>query len=212
MSLRQEYEFYAGSKCTNGIISLNDYLTKKTYDLDDWSKILIQVKHNKAKYGADGNTERVEIIYKRNSSFDIDVSFPAGLLIKRANQDKFDNLGGISMAMISKFTFYHPEKIAVERPYKIGAGFIALNAFNFSENNTNRDVGLVLLGSIYPRSGARLTFPLYLGGGYLLSDSDWFFVLGPGIRVSLKVDFDCSYFSSCLALNRIGFLLKQCCC
>ncbi|MEJ7663859.1 MAG: hypothetical protein WKG07_32160 [Hymenobacter sp.] len=49
---------------------------------------------------------------------------------------------------------------------------MALNAFNLNSNDTNvkRDLGIVMLGSVVPvRTGARLTFPLYLGGGYLLS-------------------------------------------
>jgi hypothetical protein len=73
------------------------------------------------------------------------------------------------------------------RPYKIGAGFVALNAFNLSQDsNVNRDLGIVLLGSVYPtRREARFTFPLYLGGGYLLSAGKWFYLLGPGIGVRL---------------------------
>lgn len=179
------YGFYNQTNCVSNILALNQFLSRKTYDLEEWDKIIVTVAHNKDKYGGLGQSERLEIVQRRNLIFDIDVSFPAGLLTKRQSRDRFDNMGGISMAMIAQFTFYHPERIAVERPYKIGAGFIALNAFNFSENNTNRDIGLVFLGSLYPRTKKRLSFPLYLGGGYLLSSSDWFYMLGPGIRVSL---------------------------
>jgi hypothetical protein len=88
--------------------------------------------------------------------------------------------------MIAQFSFYHHEKFAKYRPYKIGAGFLALNAFNFSDNADNRDVGLVILGSLYPTTrDVKLTFPLYVGGGYLLKDQKWFFLIGPGIRVKL---------------------------
>ncbi len=179
------YAMYNKRNCKDPLISLNEQLNKKTYDLDDWSRVTIRISHDKLAYGGEGYTDEITILQKRNISFDIDVSFPAGLLTKRAGNDDFDNLGGISMAMISQFTFYHPEKIATPRPYKVGAGFIALNAFNFSEDNSNRDIGFVVLGSLYPRSNSKLTFPLYLGGGYLLTDGDWFFMLGPGIRVSL---------------------------
>lgn len=179
---------YTERRCSDDRLALNQYLSKKTYQLEEWSKALLIVRHSKSKYGSNVEEERVEIMQKRLTSFDIDVSFPAGLLTKRfgpEQDDDFDNLGGISLAMMAQFTFYHPEKIAIERPYKIGAGFIALNAFNFSSENDNRDIGIVVLGSLYPRSKSKLTFPLFLGGGYLLSNAAWFVMIGPGIRVSL---------------------------
>jgi hypothetical protein len=49
-----------------------------------------------------------------------------------------------------------------------------------------RDLGIVILGSVVPvRTGARLTFPLYLGGGYLLTKGTPFLLFGPGIGVTL---------------------------
>ena len=74
----------------------------------------------------------------------------------------------------------------VMKPYKIGGGFLALNAFNFSESvGINRDMGIVLIGSIFPtRRDSRMSFPLYVGGGYFLNQKEWFMLLGPGIRVS----------------------------
>ena len=68
----------------------------------------------------------------------------------------------------------------------MGFGFIALDAFNFSENNDNRDVAMVILGSLYPsRKDKKLTFPLYFGMGYKLIDEEFFFMIGPGIWISL---------------------------
>jgi len=99
---------------------------------------------------------------------------------------EFGNLGGVSMAMIAQFSFYHPQKIAVLRPYKVGAGFIALNAFNLSSSNTNQDLAFVILGSLYPTSrDNRLSFPLYFGGGYKMLDKSWMFLIGPGIRIRI---------------------------
>ena len=87
---------------------------------------------------------------------------------------------------MGQFSFYDPEKIAKLRPYKIGAGFLALNAFNFSSGDVNRDVGLVIIGSIYPvNREAKLSFPLYVGFGYLLKAQQPFFLIGPGISVQL---------------------------
>ena len=88
--------------------------------------------------------------------------------------------------MIGQFTFYHPEKINVQRPFKIGAGFLALNTFNFSDDADNRNIGLVILGSLYPTTkDVKLTFPLYFGGGYQLKNQKWFLLIGPGLRIRL---------------------------
>jgi hypothetical protein len=116
------------------------------------------------------------------------VSFPAGLLTKRVGESGYGSFSGISLATLAQFSFYNPEKINRLRPYKIGAGFVAINAFNLSsDTNVNRDLGLVVIGSVYPtRRDAKLTFPLYLGGGYLLNNKNhWFFLLGPGIGIKL---------------------------
>jgi hypothetical protein len=183
------HDYYSSGDCRIEDISLNKYLRNKTYDLDDWSKISITLEHDEDKYETEGYKKELDIVLKRTFSFDIEVSFPAGL-ITISKQDSgtmgFGNLSGISMAMIAQFSFYHPEKIAKYRPYKIGAGFLAFNAFNFSEGAANRDVGIVILGSLYPTTrDVKLSFPLYVGGGYFLKDEKWFFLIGPGIRVRL---------------------------
>ena len=127
----------------------------------------------------------MSIFLQRYTNFDLDVAFPAGLLIKKQGED-FGSLSGISLALIAQMSFYNPKRQAKFRPYKVGIGFLEINAFNFSENNENRDVGIVLLGSIIPfQKERKLTFPLFLGGGYLLSDRKWFMLLGPGIRVRI---------------------------
>jgi len=192
------FKYYETNGCFTEDISLNDYIRKKTYDLEEWSRIEITFSHQKDKYSGRGYKKEIEIINKKNVKFDVDVSFPAGLITIR-KEDKFNDagektgeevgfgsLGGISMAMIAQFSFYHPDKIAKLRPYKLGAGFLAFNAFNFSDNNDERDVGVVILGSLYPTSrDTKLSFPLYIGGGYFLKEGRWFFLIGPGIRVRL---------------------------
>jgi len=178
------FAYYDPKSCKTEDINLNNFLSKKTSDLEEWSRIELNISHQKDKYGGDGRSKKVLIHLKRDYNFDIDVSFPAGLLILKANQDNFTNFGGVSLAMIAQMSFYQPGKIAKKRPYKVGAGFIAIDAFNFSENASNRDVGLVVIGSLYPTSSDnKLTFPLYMGGGYLLSERKPFFLIGPGIRV-----------------------------
>ncbi len=175
---------YDSKNCRADDINLNNFISKKTADLEEWSRIELVISHQKDKYEGEGNSKKMLIHLKRDYNFDIDVSFPAGLLILKAKEGDFTNFGGVSLAMIAQLSFYQPGKIAKTRPYKIGAGFIAIDAFNFKENASNRDVGLVVIGSLYPTSrDNKLTFPLYAGGGYLLSEQKAFFLIGPGIRV-----------------------------
>lgn len=180
--------YYDDGNCRFENIALNQFIRQKTFDLEAWSRIEIVIQHDRSKYGGQGFYKKAEIISRRSSTFDLDVSFPAGLVTKRVGEDGFGNLSGVSMAIIAQFSFYHPQRIAKTRPFKIGAGFLALNAFNFSENASNRDVGVVVLGSLYPvptKQRSKLSFPLYLGGGYFLSESKFFYLIGPGIRLRI---------------------------
>ncbi|OWP63143.1 hypothetical protein CDA63_10640 [Hymenobacter amundsenii] len=183
--------FYQDKQCQVGNLSLNNLLSaRKTYDLDDWSKIIVTIKHTQAQYQEPGFTQRLELVLQRRVKFDIDVSFPAGLLTKQLGGGEANNytaFSGISLATLAQFSFYNPNKINKLRPYKVGAGFVALNAFNLNSNaNAARDLGLVVLGSVYPtRSDAKLTFPLYLGAGYLVNKGKLFFLFGPGIGIRL---------------------------
>lgn len=179
--------YYQGTDCFNGDFSLNKYLHTPTYNLDGWSRIRVKIENDKSKHGGQGYEKELEVILKRTYSFDLEVSFPAGLLTIAPSDstNSIGSLSGVSMAIIGQFSFYHPDKINKYRPYKIGAGFLALNAFNFSDNAQNRDVGLVVLGSVYPTTrDSKLSFPLYIGGGYFIKNKEFVFLIGPGIRVS----------------------------
>jgi hypothetical protein len=182
--------FYQDKQCQVGNISLNSLLSyRKTYALDDWSTMIITVKHTQSQYQEPGFSQKLELVLQRRVKFDIDISFPAGLLTKQINSDVkgYNSFNGISLATLAQFSFYNPNKINKLRPYKVGAGFVAFNAFNLSNSSgVERELGLVVLGSVYPtRSDAKFTFPLYLGGGYLLNKGKLFIMLGPGIGVRL---------------------------
>ena len=177
---------YDKSDCTANTINLNNFIKNKTSQLPEWAQIELDIKHKDNAYEAIRFNRKVVIVLKRANSYDIDVSFPAGLLVlKFDEQSDFANFGGVSLAMMAQMSFYQPGKFAEYRPYKIGAGFIFLNAFSFDENDSRgRDVGLVVLGSVYPISREKkLTFPLYAGFGYFLQEKIPFFMLGPGIQV-----------------------------
>lgn len=177
---------YESKDCRGDDINLNNFISKKTSELEEWSRIELEISHLKSKYGGAGKSKKILIHLKRDYNFDIDVSFPAGLLILKSGSENFANFGGPSFAMIAQMSFYQPGRIAKYRPYKIGAGFIAIDAFNFTPDNDSRDVGLVVIGSLYPTSSDnKLTFPLYAGFGYLMVEQKMFFLIGPGIRVRL---------------------------
>ncbi len=177
--------FYRSPSCNRQGIPLNSRLSRKTHSLDDWSKIEIIIRHKRERYGGEGYSQRIEIVRQKLVTFDIDVSFPAGLVIKKLGVDGFPGLGGISLAMLAQFSFYDKEQVRRFKPFKLGAGFLAQNAFNFNPDVRDRDLGLVVLGSLYPiRKEAKLNFPLYGGAGYFLNQSKFFFLIGPGIRVN----------------------------
>jgi hypothetical protein len=179
------YAYYDQSDCNGNDVNLNDFLSRKTHGLEEWSKIELEIGHVKDKYGGKGEKKRIQVYLKRDYTFDIDLSFPAGLLILEANSDEFINFGGPSFAMMAQFSFYQQGKIAQYKPYKFGAGFIAIDAFNLTGSG-NQDIGIVAMGSLHPtKSGKKLTFPLYAGFGYFLKKQSPFFLLGPGIRVRL---------------------------
>ena len=179
------FAFYNDKQCNKAPISLNTILARKTFDLDGWSKIEMVFSHDKDKYGGDGFVKKVEVILQRRIRFDTEVTFPGGLLIKRADRNDFSPFGGISLAIMQQLSFYDPDKINRYRPYKVGVGVLANNAFNFNPNATNRDIGIVVIGSLYPtRRDVKLSFPLFAGMGYFLSAKAWFFLVGPGIFVS----------------------------
>jgi hypothetical protein len=114
---------------------------------------------------------------------DLQVSFPTGLLVKRFNQPGIGNLTGISTAFLTQLSFYDSQKIGRLKPYKIGFGLIALDVFNLNDDNKQRDLGLVIIGSLLPlRKDTRFSFPLYGGFGYLIKNNTWFAVFGPGIQ------------------------------
>jgi hypothetical protein len=178
--------FYDRRDCSPATWQLNSVLGRKTRDLDDWARIEVTVRHRPDRYGGATETAKLELYLKKQVSFDIDVSFPGGLIVKRIGEKDFSGLGGISLAVVAQFRFFQPNKVASLRPYRFGAGFIALNAFNFDPNNTNRDVGVVAIGSLYPiLRNRKLSFPLHAGFGYLLQGEKWFFLIGPGVSVQL---------------------------
>ena len=178
------YQFYDKSDCKNSEISINSKITNTTYNLKDWSKIKLIFKNPSDKYPLGAQEKTIEIVVQKHHDFDIDVSFPTGLLIKRMDTPGLGNFGGVSMAVIGQYSFYKKDKIKSLEPYKIGAGFLAVNAFDFSNDKSTRDLGAVVLGTLNPMNTDRkLTFSIYVGGGYLISAKTLFWLIGPGFTV-----------------------------
>jgi hypothetical protein len=173
-----------GSDCNNGILAINDYISNKTHSLNNWSSVELVFRNKKSAYNGKGFSHRVQIFKQKLITFDVDLSIPAGLLIKKVGVDGFPGLTGVSLSMLGEFSFYQKGEIQRLRPYKIGAGFLAKNAFNFNPD-ADRDLGIVILGSVYPsRKKRKISFPLYAGFGYFLNEERFFYLIGPGIRIN----------------------------
>lgn len=178
--------FYGVSGCRPDDVYLNSYLSRKTHALGDWSRIELIFEHVGGAYALEGYKKRVVIYNQRRIGFDVDVSIPAGLITQRIGQGENLSplLSGIGFAMMAQFSFYRKEEIKRMLPIKAGIGFLAQNAFNFNPE-ADRDLGIIAIGSVYPvnRRG-KLSFPLFVGGGYFMQENTFFVMVGPGIRVS----------------------------
>lgn len=218
--------FYKDKAATTSPISLNSMMGNKTYNLEDFSRVQLNFRTPEEKYGSNGYEKQVEIVLQRPVIFDIDVSFPAGLMIQNLAKTKdeisldkeyeadnaqykidlnrynsgeittkptkptkpekatfTDNLGGISLALIAQFSFSDPEKVGRLKPYRLGAGFLAINTFNFSEN-AKRDLAAVIIASLYPiKPGKVFNLPIHIGFGYKFQDNVPFLMLSPGIGI-----------------------------
>jgi hypothetical protein len=208
--------FYKDKNCNSQDISLNNLLGNKTFNLEDFSQVQLEFKNPADKYADNAYEKRINIVLQHRVAFDIDVSFPAGLLIQNlgktesekeiwANYEEdlakynsgllitrptkptkaafTDNIGGISLALIAQFSFPDAQKVGKVKPYRLGAGFLAINAFNFSES-AKRDLAAVMLASLYPlKPGKIFNLPIHLGFGYKFQDKIPFIMLSPGIGI-----------------------------
>lgn len=218
--------YYKDKFCTNDDLHLNNVLSNKTSNLDDFARVQMEIRQQSDRYSEPVNTKQVEIVLQRKSIFDIDVSFPAGLMIQnlgktQSEKESFgkyntdysqylidierykkgeivvqppepskpqkavftDNLGGISLALIVQFSFPDAEKVGRSKPYRLGAGFLAINTFNFNQS-AQRDLAVVALASLYPiKPGKLFSLPIHFGFGYKFQDKIPFIMLSPGIGV-----------------------------
>jgi hypothetical protein len=230
------FQYYLEKASENPDISINNVMGNKTYNLTDFSKVELTFRHQGDKYNETPIEKKVEIVLQRKVVFDIDVSFPAGLMIQNlgktqtekdqlatydADLERFniehnayieqlklwdpnngpapefaktapvkpkkaaftDNLGGISLALIAQFSFPDANKVGKLKPYRVGVGFLAINAFNFSES-VSRDLAIVALATLYPiKPGKVFNLPIHLGFGYKFQDKISFIMLSPGIGI-----------------------------
>lgn len=179
-------EFYPSGKCRVDDLFLNAYLSQKTHSLADWSRIELSFEHVDGNYSTEGFSKKVVIYNQKRITFDVDVSIPAGLITQRIGQGETLSplLTGIGFAMVAQFSFYKKGEIQRMLPIKSGVGFLAQNAFNFNPD-ADRDLGLIAITSVYPiKSTSKFSFPLFGGFGYFMQEQSFFFMIGPGIRVS----------------------------
>ena len=180
------YAGYSRANASNPMIKVNDIMVNKTHELRPWSQIEITVRHDKSKYGGEGFSQHVQIYRSDNFTVDIEVSFPAGLLAKKLNEPGIGTLTGLSVASMANFSFYKKNQINKLQPFRIGAGFVMLNAFSSltsSSGESQDDIGMVILSSFRPlKPDSKINFPLYAGFGYLFKSEALFLLIGPGIQ------------------------------
>ncbi len=175
---------YDVSDCNEPLINLNDYLDHKTYKLPEFTQIIIIVSHDESKYDdTKGYKRKIKLILSRKYNYDLQLSFPTGLLVKNfGDGGGIGNLSGISASVLFNMTPYDDKQPGQLRPYSIGAGFLALNALNLSSTATS-DLGIVVMGTIQPfRKNAKFSVPIYFGYGYFVKSSRFFEILGPGLQ------------------------------
>ena len=183
------FDFYQDGRCNNTEVIVNDVMQNKTYNLTDFSRVEVTVRHQKDKYEDPIFEKNFNVVVQRPMIFDTDLSFPAGLLIQNiggsSSKSAFtDNLGGISLALIGQIKFTDPEKIGRLKPFRCGVGFLAINAFNFSET-AKRDLAIVALASYYPLSRRKVfNLPIHVGAGYKIQSKQPFVMLSPGISIT----------------------------
>lgn len=183
------FDFYQDGRCNNTEVILNDVMQNKTYNLADFSRVEVTVRQQKEKYEDPVFEKNITVVVQRPMIFDMDLSFPAGLLIQNIGGSNksaafTDNLGGISLALIGQIKFTDPEKIGRLQPFRCGVGFLAINAFNFSET-AKRDLAIVALASYYPLSRRKVfNLPIHVGAGYKIQSKQPFVMLSPGISIT----------------------------
>ena len=177
---------YDNSDANQAIISLNDYLDHKTYKLPEFTQIILTFSHDENKYDdAKEHKKKIKIILSRRVNYDLQLSFPTGLLVKNfGDGGGIGNLSGVSASVLFNITPYDESHPGQLRPYSIGAGFLALNALNLS-NSTSTDLGIVVMGTIQPfRKNTKFSVPIYFGYGYFVKSGKFFEILGPGLQLN----------------------------
>jgi hypothetical protein len=175
---------YDQSDCNEGMINLNDYLDHKTYKLPAFTQIIITITHDESKYeDAKPLKKKIKFILVRKFNYDLQLSFPTGLLVKDFGKGGgIGDLSGISASVLFNITPYEEKEPGKLRPYSLGAGFLALNALNLG-NTSSSDLGIVVMGTIQPfRKNAKFSVPIYFGYGYFVKSSKFFEILGPGLQ------------------------------
>jgi hypothetical protein len=177
------YLNYENTECFQYPLSINNYLNYHTHELDGWEKIELSVKHVDARYTKIGYERKITFVRKQWSEIEMQAAFPTGLLVKTFETGNVGKFTGISTTVMAQLRFYDKNRLGKIKPYSVGLGFIALDAFNLSKDNSVQDLGIISMGTLYPTNrDSRLSFPLYLGFGYLLQKGKFFALFGPGIQ------------------------------
>lgn len=74
--------YYNDKSCLSEDININNYLSNKTNSLNNFGRVQVDIKQVADKYSEPIFEKRIDVVYQPKVVFDIDLSFPAGLLIQ----------------------------------------------------------------------------------------------------------------------------------
>lgn len=177
------HQFYKLGRCSDQWINVNDIFSKKTHTLGPWFKVEIKIRHKSTAYNIQGQTKKIMIVAEKRTTFDIDLSLPAGLLIKTLGDQSAPTFTGVSLAMLANLSFYKTNELQKQLPYGAGIGFLAQNALNYNPN-AQRDFAVVAIGSLKSvKQNRKINLTLYSGLGVFINTGKWFYLFGPGVMV-----------------------------
>lgn len=177
---------YDRSQCRKHPITIRTWLKQDWEHLPPWSSLHLSVSHVPGKYEEAGQVASWEIVYEKRTKVELTMAFPIGLAFKRFDGSETQTFDGVHTAVMAEMGWYKKGKINTLHPIRVGIGFTATETFPF-DGERQTDLGFGALVSLYPTfKDQRISLPLYVGGGYGISQSRWFFLVGPGLSIRLS--------------------------
>jgi len=160
-------------------------------DYKPWETIEISISTDENIYKERGYKKRIVLVNKQTIVIKPSLTIPTGLYVYR--EGGLSDATGISATALYQVQFYYGNKKKI--PLNLGAGFIGLDAINFVSNKDStdtdgtQDLGIISMltidNFIKPDRKSNISFAIHIGGGYLLNNKKWFWLIGPGIIIKI---------------------------